>query len=104
MDASHRRAQAQTPGARCARASCRQLAAILVLTMFSTRFAHAGLPAAACASTISACGCTIQTGGLYTVTANLSANQGLTSRGACIDINDTNTTLDLKNFTLSGSG
>jgi parallel beta-helix repeat protein len=57
-----------------------------------------------CGSVISSCGCTIQLAGLYTVTANLSASQGLTSRGACLDINETNATLDLKNFAVTGAG
>jgi len=59
--------------------------------------------AASCVSTISSCGCTINSPGLYDVNANLDASQGLTGSGDCIDI-AARATLDLKHFSVHGNG
>jgi hypothetical protein len=104
MDAGDRWSVAPGRAVRRATARCRQFWTINVLLLVAGLATPEVSHAAACGSAISACGCTIQKGGLYTVTANLSSSQGLTRRGACIDVNDTNTTLDLKKFTITGSG
>ncbi|HXW53362.1 MAG TPA: hypothetical protein VEL47_04565 [Myxococcota bacterium] len=48
-----------------------------------------------CDNSITSCGCTITRPGLYSVDADLSASQGLTSRRGCIDID----ACDVKLFT-----
>jgi parallel beta-helix repeat protein len=61
-------------------------------------------PLTRCGPSIASCGCTIIKKGNYDVSANLSASQGLTGRGDCIDIKAAKATLDLKGFTVTGSG
>jgi parallel beta-helix repeat protein len=109
MDGRDRRFDSPMPGA-CAAQAFMQIWPMAMVMALCLLLGSSGVVSAKrvrptpCASTISSCGCTIQVGGLYTVTANLSASQGLTSRGACLDINDSNTTLDLKKFTVTGGG
>ncbi len=57
-----------------------------------------------CSSSITACGCTISAAGSYTVTANLSAAQGLTTQGGCIDVNASNVKLFANGYTITGAG
>ncbi len=48
-----------------------------------------------CTNSIKSCGCTIGAPGSYVVANPLSASQGLTLKGACIDIAGENVTLDV---------
>jgi hypothetical protein len=57
-----------------------------------------------CSHSIISCGCTITTRGDYAVNADLSAAQGLTALGNCIDINAAHAKLFLRGFKLFGSG
>ncbi len=83
----------------------RRLWTVALLTVLFICAASPGAAlAGSCASTIAKCGCTIRAKGLYTVTAALDATQGLTGRGDCIDISAPNVTLDLKSFSVTGSG
>ncbi|HEY6419528.1 MAG TPA: right-handed parallel beta-helix repeat-containing protein [Candidatus Binataceae bacterium] len=75
-------------------------AAVLALVVGSAQPAAA---APACVSPITSCGCTIKTTGVYEVGANLTAAQGLTGRGDCIDITAPNVTLDGEGFDVTGS-
>jgi hypothetical protein len=54
----------------------------IVLTMVAMGVADAQN----CSSSITSCGCTITLPGVYTVDADLTAGQGLTSRQGCIDV------------------
>ncbi|HKV56084.1 MAG TPA: right-handed parallel beta-helix repeat-containing protein, partial [Candidatus Binataceae bacterium] len=56
----------------------------------------------ACASQIKKCGCTVISTGIYTVTKDLDANQGLTSRNDCIDVTAPNVILKLKGHPVNG--
>ncbi|MGA3196543.1 MAG: hypothetical protein ABSD39_16215 [Terriglobales bacterium] len=55
----------------------------------------AGAQSPKCSNSITSCGCTIGAPGDYTVDATLSAAQGLTSKGGCIDIEGENVNLDV---------
>ncbi len=66
--------------------------------------AHAQSDPPACNTSIASCGCSIKKKGTYSVSKNLMASQGLTTKGACIEIKATNATLDLKGFELSSTG
>jgi len=57
-----------------------------------------------CSSSITACGCTISSAGTYTVTADLSAAQGLTSGNGCIDVNASNVKLFTNGYNITGAG
>ena len=59
--------------------------AVLLVALAVTAFA-CDKDKQSCAPTITACGCSIQRDGVYTVANNLSAASGLTSDGACIDV------------------
>jgi hypothetical protein len=58
----------------------------------------------ACGPAITGCGCTITIPGIYTVQQNLSALQGVTPHGDCIDIVAPNTILKLKGNSVTGLG
>ena len=59
-----------------------------------------------CSNSISACGCTISSAGIYNVDSDLNATQGLTSYGSCIDVAADNVKLftNAHNITGAGSG
>jgi len=57
-----------------------------------------------CSASITACGCTISSAGSYTVNANLSAAQGLTSSNGCIDVNASNVKLFTNGYNITGAG
>jgi hypothetical protein len=57
-----------------------------------------------CASTIAACGCTINKRGIYTLSADLSIAQGQTSDGDCIDVTAPHALLFLNGFGIDGAG
>lgn len=63
--------------------------AAMVLAMAALGTANAQ----SCTSSITKCGCTINTSGVYTVNADLDYTQGLTSRKGCIDVNAANVKL-----------
>jgi hypothetical protein len=63
--------------------------AAAVLAMAAVGIANAQ----SCTSSITKCGCTITTTGVYTVDADLDYTQGLTSRKGCIDISAANVKL-----------
>src|SRR5207302_2777010 len=109
MNRRDRRFDLSMPGARAAEALMQfwpmaMVIALCLLLGSSGVVSAKRVRTTPCGSRISSCGCTMEVGGLYTVTADLSASQGLTSRGACLDINDSNTTLNLKKFAVTGSG
>ncbi|MFI5089340.1 MAG: hypothetical protein ACHP7P_04710, partial [Terriglobales bacterium] len=52
-----------------------------------------------CSNSITACGCTITAAGTYTVNANLTASQGLTSHNGCIDVTADNVELLTNGYT-----
>jgi hypothetical protein len=58
----------------------------------------------ACATSIAACGCTITKTGTYTITADLSSTQGVTSAGDCIAIKASNVILNTKGHAITGPG
>ena len=58
----------------------------------------------ACGTSITACGCTINKGGTYTVANNLDASQGLTQQGDCIDVAAPFVELNVNSFTVIGNG
>lgn len=57
-----------------------------------------------CSTSITACGCTIHSAGTYTVAANLSAAQGLTTLGDCIDVTADNVKLLTNGYSIAGAG
>jgi hypothetical protein len=58
-----------------------------------------------CGSSITACGCTIASPGVYSVDADLNATQGLTSHGSCIDVAAKNVSLLITNgHVIAGAG
>src|SRR5208282_1344942 len=57
-----------------------------------------------CSSSIQACGCTINSAGAYTVDSDLTAAQGLTSRGSCIDVAAANVKLFTNGHNITGAG
>ncbi len=57
-----------------------------------------------CGSSITSCGCTISTPGIYSVDADLSAAQGLTSRRGCIDIAADDVKLFTNAHAITGAG
>ncbi len=75
------------------------IAAAILLTLAvmvpPTRTARAaGAAVTPCASSITACGRTITKPGFYTLANDLDASQGLTAKGACIDVRASKVTLD----------
>lgn len=74
--------------------------AAIVVTFMAIGTAHAQN----CGSTINMCGCTINSPGVYTVEADLSSTQGLTSENGCIDVNASNVTLILNGHKVTGAG
>jgi hypothetical protein len=66
------------------------------------------VPAAAgivsCPADIVACGCTITDSNIHTLANNISALDGLTGKGDCIDIKHRNATLDGNGFDADGGG
>jgi hypothetical protein len=77
-------------------------AASTILTTLVSGLAHAQSPQ--CPSTITACGCTIETSGTYTVANDLYASQGLTPRNGCIDIKSSNVDLFVDSYKIIGTG
>jgi len=57
-----------------------------------------------CSTSITSCGCTISSAGTYTVNANLTASQGLTSRSGCIDVNASSVKLITNGYNITGAG
>ena len=57
-----------------------------------------------CSTSITACGCTIHSAGTYTVNADLTASQGLTALGGCIDVNANNVNLLTNGYNITGAG
>jgi len=57
-----------------------------------------------CSASITACGCTISAAGTYTVNADLTASQGLTTRNGCIDVNANNVKLLTNGYNITGAG
>jgi parallel beta-helix repeat protein len=57
-----------------------------------------------CSSSITMCGCTISKSGVYSVDADLSAIQGLTSRHGCIDVSADNVKLFTNGHAITGAG
>jgi hypothetical protein len=57
-----------------------------------------------CSQTITMCGCTINSPGVYTVEDDLVSTQGLTSENGCIDVNASNVTLILNGHKVTGAG
>jgi len=57
-----------------------------------------------CANSITACGCTISTAGVYTVDADLDYTQGLTSKKGCIDVTAANVKLFTNGHPIIGAG
>jgi len=66
----------------------------LAVMVLPARTARAGAAATPCVSPITACGCTITQPGFYTLANDLDASQGLTAKGACIDIKASKVTLN----------
>jgi len=57
-----------------------------------------------CSSSITTCGCTISSPGIYTVDADLNATQGLTSRRGCIDVAADKVRLFTNGHAITGAG
>jgi parallel beta-helix repeat protein len=70
------------------------LSTLSLLLTFAGNSSAAPKPTA-CATSITACGCTITTKGTYTVANDLDASQGLTKGGNCIEISADHVILDL---------
>ena len=77
--------------------------AVLLVALAVTAFA-CDKDKQSCAPTITACGCSIQRDGVYTVANNLSAASGLTSDGACIDVESDGVTLLTNGYAITGEG
>jgi len=60
--------------------------------------------AQSCSSPITACGCTINSAGNYTVNSDLSATQGLTFGGDCIDVAASGVGLFTNGHNITGAG
>jgi len=73
----------------------------MVLTTAATGIASAQN---ACGSSITMCGCTITSPGTYTIGADLTAAQGLTSRNGCIDIAAEKVMLITEGHQVTGAG
>jgi len=58
----------------------------------------------ACTSSISSCGCTIAKTGTFTVVDDLSASQGLTKGGNCLEVSADHVILDLQGHAIIGNG
>jgi len=58
----------------------------------------------ACTSSISSCGCTITQTGTFTVVDDLSASQGLTKGGNCLEVSADHVILDLQGHAIIGNG
>lgn len=74
--------------------------AAAVLAMAAVGIANAQ----SCTSSITKCGCTITTTGVYSVDADLDYTQGLTSRKGCIDISASNVKLFTNGHFILGDG
>jgi hypothetical protein len=72
----------------------------IVLTMVAMGVADAQN----CSSSITSCGCTITSPGVYTVDADLTAGQGLTSRQGCIDVAANSVKLITNAHAITGAG
>lgn len=74
--------------------------AAAVLAMAAVGIANAQ----SCTSSITKCGCTITTTGVYSVDADLDFTQGLTSRSGCIDVSAANVKLFTNGHFILGDG
>ncbi len=79
-------------------------AIVLPLLAGGATSAYAAQKAAACPTTINACGCQIKKKGTYNVTADLDASQGLTPDGDCIEIKASRVALHLNSHKITGPG
>lgn len=80
---------------------CRLAMSAIVFTMAATGIASAQNE---CGSSITMCGCTITSPGTYTIGADLTATQGLTSRNGCIDVAAEKVTLITEGHQIIGAG
>jgi hypothetical protein len=60
--------------------------------------------AGSCPKTITACGCTVSKEGIYNVADDLTASQGLTKDGNCLDVTDEHVTLFTNGYDIIGNG
>ena len=86
----------------------RRIAGALVLVMLllggSARAAEVAAAKQACGLAITSCGCTITKTNVYSVIADLSSTQALTSAGDCIAIQADNVVLALNGHAMVGPG
>jgi parallel beta-helix repeat protein len=73
----------------------------LGLVLVAVPAAQAGV--VSCPADIVACGCTITDSSIHTLANNISASDGLTGKGDCIDIKHANATLDGNGFDADGA-
>jgi Right handed beta helix region len=64
----------------------------------------AALAQTACPPTINSCGCAVTAGGSYKIGLNISASQGLTPSGACVEIATSFVILDGGKKSITGAG
>src|SRR3984957_3991904 len=85
-------------------AAIRAFGTSTVAILMLTGLANAAPKPTACTSSISACGCTITQAGTYTVTDDLTSNQGLTKAGNCLEECADHVILDLQGHAITGTG
>jgi parallel beta-helix repeat protein len=76
--------------------------ALGLLGLVAVPAAHAGV--VSCPPLITTCGCTITDANTHTLANDISASDGLTGKGDCIDIKHANATLDGDFFVVDGDG
>ncbi len=79
---------------------CRSAVSALLLLSVAVVVANAQN----CSTSITACGCTVHSSGTYTITANLSAAQGLTTQGSCLNVTADNVKLLTNGYNITGAG
>jgi len=80
------------------------MAAAVLLAAFASSAFACDKDKRSCAPTITACGCSIQKDGVYTVANNLTAASGLTSDGACINVESDGVVLLTNGHDITGNG
>src|SRR5258708_39493047 len=76
----------------------------IAIFLAATGLASAAPKPTACTPSIASCGCTITQTGIYTVTDDLNASQGLTKGGNCLEVSANHVILDLQGHALIGNG
>jgi len=74
------------------------------LTLVLTIAVRAANAQTYCSNSITACGCAINTPGTYTVDADLTASQGLTTMGSCLDVTASDVKLFTNGHSITGAG